>query len=71
MTDGRIAGAGLDVIDGEPPTRIEDVDVPNLIVTCHAAFYSPEGLHDLRRITAELARAALLGEPLWNVVNGV
>ena len=40
-----------------------------LIVTPHAAFYSEQGLMDIRRKTSEACRRALLGMPLRNVVN--
>jgi D-3-phosphoglycerate dehydrogenase/C-terminal binding protein len=40
-----------------------------LILNPHAAFYSEEGLLDLRRKTAEACRRALLGLPPRNVVN--
>lgn len=68
---GRIAGAGLDVVEDEPLKTAEEAAVPNLIVTCHAAFCSVESKLEMRRTSAEIARAAVLGEPLQNVVNGV
>ena len=40
-----------------------------LILTPHAAFYSEEGLMDMRVKGSENCRRALLGEPLRNVVN--
>jgi len=66
---GRLAGAALDVVEDEPLRTTEEAATPNLIVTCHAAFCSPEGLVEMRTSSAELARAAVRGEPLWNRVN--
>ena len=40
-----------------------------VIVNPHAAFYSEEGLMDMRVKGAESCRRALLGLPLRNVVN--
>ena len=40
-----------------------------LIVNPHSAFYSEEGLMDMRIKGSEACRKALLGQPLLNVVN--
>ncbi len=66
---GHLAGAGLDVVESEPLRTAEEAATPNLIVTCHAAFCSPEGMVEMRSTSARLARAAVLGEPVWNRVN--
>jgi len=68
---GRLAGAGLDVVEDEPLKTEEEATTPNLIVTCHAAFCSVEAKQEMRATAARIARAAVLGEPLENVVNGV
>src|ERR1044071_2454440 len=69
LRDGRLAGAGLDVVEDEPLRSAEEATTPNLIVTCHAAFCSVESKKDMRTSSARLARAAIRGEPLENVVN--
>jgi phosphoglycerate dehydrogenase-like enzyme len=69
LRDGRLAGAGLDVVEDEPLRSAEEAATPNLIVTCHAAFCSVESKKDMRTSSARLARAAIRGEPLENVVN--
>lgn len=69
LRDGRLAGAGLDVVEGEPLRTREEAETPNLIVTCHAAFCSPEGMIEMRTTSARIARAAVSGEPVWNRVN--
>jgi phosphoglycerate dehydrogenase-like enzyme len=70
LREGRLAGAGLDVVEDEPLRDPEEAATPHLIVTCHAAFCSPEGLIEMRSSSARIARAAVLGEPVWNRVNG-
>lgn len=69
LRSGHLAGAGLDVVEGEPLRTSEEAATPNLIVTCHAAFCSPEGLIEMRSTSAKIARAAALGQPVWNRVN--
>ncbi len=71
LREGRIAGAGLDVVEDEPLRTAEEAATPNLIVTCHAAFCSVESKIEMRATSARIARAAVRGEPLENVVNGV
>lgn len=69
LHSGHLAGAGLDVVEAEPLRTAEEAATPNLIVTCHAAFCSPEGMVEMRSTSARIARAAVLGEPVWNRVN--
>lgn len=53
LRQGQIGGAALDVLEEEPPAPgTQFGDVPNLIVTPHAAWYSEESLVDLQRLTA-------------------
>lgn len=66
---GHLAGAGLDVVENEPLRTAEEAATPNLICTCHAAFCSPEGMVEMRTTSASIARAAVLGQPIWNRVN--
>jgi phosphoglycerate dehydrogenase-like enzyme len=69
LRSGHLAGAGLDVVEAEPLRTPEEASTPNLIVTCHAAFCSPEGMIEMRSTSAKIARAAVLGQPVWNRVN--
>ena len=69
LREGRLAGAGLDVVENEPLRTAEEAATPNLICTCHAAFCSPEGMVEMRSTSAKIARAAVLGQPVWNKVN--
>lgn len=69
LHSGHLAGAGLDVVEAEPLRTAGEAATPNLIVTCHAAFCSPEGMVEMRSTSAKIARAAVLGQPVWNRVN--
>lgn len=79
IASGQLAGAGIDVLPEEPPPADHPLLVAwrdpahpchdRLIVTPHAAFYSEEGLLDIRTKGAAACRRAVLGEPPRNVVN--
>ena len=79
LASGQLAGAGIDVLVQEPPAADDPLLVAwrdrghpafeRLIVNPHAAFYSEEGLLDMRVKGSDACRRALLGEPLRNVVN--
>ena len=70
LRNGRLAGAGLDVVDDEPLKTEEEAATPNLIATCHAAFCSLESVEEMRSTSARIGLAAAQGRPLENVVNG-
>jgi C-terminal binding protein len=81
IASGQLAGAAIDVLETEPPAddhplvrAWRDPLHPahhRLLLNPHSAFYSEEGLLDMRTKGAEACRRALLGQPLRNVVNGV
>jgi len=54
LRNGVIGGAAVDVLAQEPPGP-EDIpdNIPHLIVTPHAAWYSEESLVELQRLTAQ------------------
>jgi D-3-phosphoglycerate dehydrogenase len=55
---GELAGAALDVLEGEPPDELgwRLARHPRMVLTPHAAWYSEEALHTLK---TEVAREAL------------
>ena len=79
IRSGQLAGAAIDVLETEPPAANDpfirawrDPSHPahdRVIVNPHVAFYSEEGLMDMRVKGAEACRRALLGQPLRNIVN--
>lgn len=79
LASGHLAGAAIDVLETEPPPEDDPLlaawrdpkhaAYDRLIVNPHAAFYSEEGLRDMRLKGAEACRRAILGLPLRNVVN--
>jgi phosphoglycerate dehydrogenase-like enzyme len=71
LESGRIAAAGLDVVECEPLQNEGLRRHPNVLFTPHTAFYSVEGYAELRTKTAEEVRRLLLGESPLNPVNVV
>jgi D-3-phosphoglycerate dehydrogenase/C-terminal binding protein len=79
IATGQLAGAGIDVLPMEPPALDDplirawrDPAHPayhRVIVNPHAAFYSEEGLLDMRMKGAKAVLNALTGRPLLNIVN--
>jgi D-3-phosphoglycerate dehydrogenase / 2-oxoglutarate reductase len=70
LAAGKLAGAGLDVQDPEPPDLSQPPwNDPRVIVTPHAAFVSEESLADLRTRTARQVVECLLGREPPHVVN--
>ena len=71
LKQGRIAGAGVDVLTNEPPTEgnpLLDTHVPNLIVTPHIAWASRQARQRLIDQIAENIQAFKAGTPK-NVVS--
>ncbi len=77
LESGRIAGAGIDVFPHEPPPdddrllRLWRRESPpaNLVLTPHSAFYSEQGLVEMRTKAALEVRRVLEGKPPRNCVN--
>ena len=77
LESGKLHGAGIDVLPHEPATsddalvRLWQSDVPasgRVIITPHIAYYSEEGLVEIRRSTAAEVARVLRGERAVNVV---
>ncbi len=63
LRTGRLAGAGLDVLEREPiPTDDPLIGLPNVVLTPHAAFYSEESLVEMKRKVSARVLAGLAGE---------
>ena len=79
LREKRIGGAGLDVLPQEPPSPLPRLlrdwqagaaDLRDrLLITPHAAFFSPPGNLDIRRKAAEVVRHYLRDGHLTNCVN--
>jgi C-terminal binding protein len=79
VTCGQLGGAGIDVLEAEPPDpehpliqAWRDPAHPahdRIILNPHAAFYCEEGLTDMRIKGSENCRRVLLGQPPHNVVS--
>ena len=79
LREGRIAGAGLDVLPVEPPVeplpellRAYRAREPwlegRLVITPHSAYLTPEAHWDIRVKSAETMRAALMTNQPQNVI---
>lgn len=72
LESGHISAAALDVFEEEPLSPESPLlKMNNVIVSSHVASASPTAVHTLRETAAKLALAALNGEHLATVVNGV
>lgn len=79
IASGHLAGAGIDVLATEPPPDDDpliaawrDPSHPahhRVLINPHSAFFSEQGLLDMRTKGAEACRRALTGERIRNVVN--
>ncbi len=69
LTDGVIAGAGLDVFDTEPTTESPLFDLPNVVVTPHLGASTAEAQDKAGVTIAEMVQLALAGDFVPFAVN--
>ena len=70
LASGAIAGAGIDVLDVEPPPADNPlIGAPNCYVTPHISWYAAEARQRLMNIAADNYQTFLQGKPI-NVVSG-
>ena len=70
LQTGEIAGAGIDVLETEPPQQDDPLlHLENVIITPHAAFISEESIMELQMTAAKSVAQVLSGELPTSVVN--
>ena len=70
LQNGRFFGAGLDVFETEPPSPGNPLlELPNVVLSDHAGWYSEESVAELQRKAAEEVARILSGQPPLNWTN--
>jgi D-3-phosphoglycerate dehydrogenase len=70
LKKGLISGAGLDVLEKEPPESQNPLlKMDNVVLSPHVSFYSVESISELKRRTAKNVADVLLGKWPSSVVN--
>ena len=70
LKEGRLAGAGLDVlVDPDPPPDHPLLSLENVLVTPHVAFFSQEAVLELEERAAQEVARVLQGQMPDNLVN--
>jgi len=70
LEQGLISGAGLDVLEKEPPdSQSPLLKMENVVLSPHIGFYSEESISELKRRTAKNVSDVLMGRGPDSVVN--
>ncbi|QKH38789.1 2-hydroxyacid dehydrogenase [Achromobacter pestifer] len=69
LAERRIAGAGLDVVDGEPEVPQALIGLDNVVLTPHSAGRSPEAVHATVALFLDNATAHFAGKPVLTPVR--
>ena len=68
LQEGRLAGAGVDVVEGEPEIPSKLYDLPNLVMTPHIAARSPEASDMALELVTKNLQAHFSGKPVLTPV---
>lgn len=68
LTSGKIAGAGLDVIEGEPTVPEAFLPLTNLVLSPHVGGFSPEAIQNMIHRVRDNLDAHFAGLPVLNPV---
>ncbi len=70
LNEGKIAGAGIDVFDMEPPipSDYKLLDAPNTIFTPHVAYYTKEAMEKRFDIVVDNITGFVNGKPINEVI---
>ena len=70
LENGQVSGAGLDVLEKEPPDPNSPLlKMENVVLSPHVGFYSEESISELKRRTAQNVADVLTGKWPRSVVN--
>ncbi len=69
LTTGKIAGAGLDVFENEPPEDSSLLSLDNVVLTPHIGASTKEAQRDAAIIVANEVKKVFMGEAPKNVLN--
>lgn len=70
LSSGKVGGAALDVLTGEPPEKGNPlVGLPNVIITPHSSFFSNESFDELKEKAARNMVEVLTGQRVRYCLN--
>lgn len=69
LRERKLSGAGLDVFEHEPAVPDEYLNLSNVVLSPHVAWYSEEASQQLRTSAVRTIADFLTGKPAVNVVN--